>query len=103
MGAAYVEFARASPNLFLLVFRGDRLDHERPALRHAAQQAFATPQAAVADAAEQPRPGLDELANAMAAWSLVHGFAVLMTDRRLPRDVPLDALLGAVLARLTLR
>lgn len=103
MGTAYVEFARASPNLFLLMFRGDRLDHERPALRHAAHQAFATLQAAVADAAEQPRLGLDGLADAMAAWSLVHGFAVLMIDGRLPREVRLDALLGAVLARLALR
>ncbi len=103
MGAAYVEFARAHPNLFLLMFRGDRLDHERPALRDAAQQAFAALRAAVADASEQPRPDLDGLANAMAAWSLVHGFAVLMIDGRLPREVPMDALLSAVLARLALR
>ena len=39
----------------------------------------------------------------MAAWSLVHGFAVLMIDERLPREVPVDALLTAVLARLVLR
>ena len=41
--------------------------------------------------------------DAMAAWSLVHGFAVLMIDERLPREVPVDALLTAVLARLVLR
>lgn len=103
MGTAYVEFARASPNLFLLMFRGDRLDHERPALRQASRDAFAALEGAVADAAEQPRPGLDGLANAMAAWSLVHGFAVLMIDERLPRETPVDALLAAVLARLALR
>ena len=103
MGAAYVEFARAFPNLFLLMFRGDRLYHERPALHQAARDAFAALEEVVADAAEQPRPGLDGLANAMAAWSLVHGFAVLMIDGRLPREVPVDVLLSAVLARLALR
>ncbi len=106
MGVAYVEFARACPNLFLLMFRGDRLDHGRPALRQAAQEAFAALRAAVADVADradEPGLSLDGLADAMAAWSLVHGFAVLMIDGRLPRDVPIDTLLNAVLARLALR
>jgi len=103
MGTAYVEFARAFPNLFLLMFRGDRLDHNRPALQQAAREAFAALEGAVADVTEQPRPGLDGLGNALAAWSLVHGFAVLMIDGRLPREVPVDVLLSTVLARLALR
>lgn len=103
MGTAYVEFARASPNLFLLMFRGDRLDHERPALQQAARDAFSALEGAVGEATEQPRPGLDGLANAMAAWSLVHGFAVLMIDGRLPREVLMETLLSAVLTRLALR
>ena len=35
MGRAYVTFARAHPNLFVLMFRSERLDTTRPALREA--------------------------------------------------------------------
>src|ERR1700749_4417332 len=35
MGRAYVGFARAHPSLFLLMFRSERLDMSRPALREA--------------------------------------------------------------------
>ena len=35
LGRAYVAFARAHPALFRLMFRGERLDDERPALRDA--------------------------------------------------------------------
>jgi AcrR family transcriptional regulator len=39
MGHAYVTFARTYPNLFALMFRGERLDTNRPALREALDEA----------------------------------------------------------------
>jgi AcrR family transcriptional regulator len=97
IGIAYVRFARAHPNLFLLMFRGQRLDRNRPSLRSASKAAFAVVQEAVG----KKRGGIgtksDVLANAIAAWSLVHGFAMLMIDDLLPRDIPTDELLNAVL------
>lgn len=107
MGRAYVAFARAHKGLFLLMFRGDRLDLERPALRDAiaaARQALAT--------AVQARMGADASggpAQATALWSLVHGFAMLLIDGRLrtildrtPGHDP-DVLLEATLACIRLQ
>ena len=39
MGRAYVGFARTYPGLFLLMFRSERLDMARPALREAVEGA----------------------------------------------------------------
>ena len=41
MGRAYVGFARAHPGLFILMFRGERLDMTRQALREAIEAARA--------------------------------------------------------------
>src|ERR1700737_3770146 len=42
IGRGYVSFARTHPDLFLLMFRSERLDFTRPALRSAADAAPAT-------------------------------------------------------------
>jgi AcrR family transcriptional regulator len=83
-GRAYVEFALAEPGLFQLMFRGERLDKSRPALNAAMQRALGTLTGSVAathksdpDAARAIR------AHAARAWSLVHGFAILLLDDRL--------------------
>src|SRR5580698_10362826 len=41
IGHAYVEFAEESPGLFLLMFRSERLDVDRPGLREAMNDASA--------------------------------------------------------------
>jgi AcrR family transcriptional regulator len=97
IGVAYVRFARAHPNLFLLMFRGQRLDRNRPSLRSASDAAFAVLRDAVGKKREGAGAKPDGLANAIAAWSLVHGFAMLMIDGLLPRDMSTDELLKAVL------
>lgn len=107
MGRAYVAFARAHTGLFLLMFRGERLDMERPALRDAvgaARQALA--KAVAARAGDEPAQGVAE---ATALWSLVHGFSMLLVDGRLrsileriPRG-DADALLEATLACIRFR
>ena len=84
IGRGYVTFAQQNSGLFLLMFRGERLDFRRPELRASAETAFGVLARAVG---AQP-PGrtpltLTQAADIVAAWSLVHGFAMLMLDGRL--------------------
>ncbi|MEJ8848905.1 TetR-like C-terminal domain-containing protein [Variovorax rhizosphaerae] len=92
MGSAYVGFAKAHPGMFVLMFRSERLDLQRPALRQAiddAQAALAGSMAArlgIGDAAAARAPITPEQGAAMVrAWSLVHGFSMLLIDHRLDR------------------
>jgi AcrR family transcriptional regulator len=105
IGRAYVVFARNHPGLFILMFRGERLDADRPALREATD---ATREALRAAVLGHAKPGklspLQLAAQATALWSLVHGFAMLLLDGRLDgmiRSLPgtegADGLLEAVL------
>jgi AcrR family transcriptional regulator len=106
MGRAYVGFARERPGLFLLMFRSERLDMTRPALREAveaARQALRT--AAASSALVKPSTPLQAVARATASWALVHGFAMLLIDGRLkntiaslPDGADAEMLLEAVLA-----
>jgi AcrR family transcriptional regulator len=107
MGVAYVTFARSYPGLFMLMFRSERLDFERPALRDAMTEsnaALATGVGAhLGEAVAPARLTLGQAAEMVRAWSIVHGFAVLLLDHRLDRFLPLspngnpDGLLDAVL------
>jgi AcrR family transcriptional regulator len=84
MGRAYVGFARAHPGLFSLMFRSERLDPARPALREAIAAARGALRAAAhMRAPEKQLAPLQIAAQSIALWSLVHGFAVLMLDGRL--------------------
>jgi len=105
MGRAYVGFARAHPGLFLLMFRSERLDMTRPALREAIEDTRGTLHNATASMAQaKPLPPLQLAARATASWALVHGFAMLLLDGRLkhtlaalPDHHDVDLLLEAVL------
>lgn len=84
IGRAYVEFALAEPGLFQLMFRGERLDETRPALREAMGRAYRVLTEAVAAAHPASRPADEAPAPQVArAWSMVHGFAMLLLDNRL--------------------
>lgn len=99
LGHAYVARAHAQPGLFRLMFRDACLDFQRPALRDASARSRSVMLDALGDGprGEGGRPaGVDgsppgagsgvglEVA-LVAAWSLVHGYAVLLTDGRLDR------------------
>ncbi len=84
IGRGYVAFAQANPGLFLLMFRGERLDMTRPALRKAADECFAVlEQTGAAWAFAEGGPPLARAAAVTARWSLVHGLAFLLIDNRL--------------------
>jgi AcrR family transcriptional regulator len=77
-GLAYVEFARAHPALFRLMFAdgaGLRLPHEQ------CQGAYALMVRRVTELAPQQLE-----AGALACWGLVHGLATLALDGRIPVD-----------------
>lgn len=105
MGRAYVTFAQNHPGLFALMFRSERLDAARPALREAMDVARQVLRNAAGTASGNTGPPLRIAALAAARWSLVHGFAMLLLDgrlegmiRSLPDGEDAGDLLEAVLA-----
>jgi len=109
IGRAYVEFAVANPGLFQLMFRSERLDRTRPALRREMDRSLQTLRDAVAAAHPVASSTEDGAALGAAytvrAWAMVHGFAMLLLDGRLspildsePSDLDPMHLLGAMLA-----
>ncbi|ABD87099.1 WHG domain-containing protein [Rhodopseudomonas palustris] len=88
---AYLAYARAHPAMYLLMFRTERLDMRRPALREAAEAAFAgltgaigiAPQHRSGDPAAPQALSLEQAAEVVRAWSLVHGYTTLLLDGRL--------------------
>jgi AcrR family transcriptional regulator len=84
---AYVAFAQAHPGMFVLMFRTERLDMKRPALHEAANAAFAELAGSVGAQRHETIVAeafsLDQGAAIARAWSLVHGFSMLLLDERL--------------------
>jgi AcrR family transcriptional regulator len=88
---AYLAYARAQPGMYQLMFRTERLDMTRPGLREAAEASFSGLAGAIgarhADAAMTADAlSLEQGALIARAWSLVHGFTMLLLDGRL-RDI----------------
>lgn len=85
--SAYVAFARENPCMFQLMFRGERLDQDRPALQEAADAAFhKLADLVAARRHEDVVPDhltLEQAADIARIWSMVHGFAMLYLDGRL--------------------
>ena len=105
---AYVAYARAHPGMYGLMFRTERLDMTRPSLHDAAEASFAGLAGAIgASRQEQISEGalsLEQAAAIARAWSLVHGFTMLLLDdrlsdilHRLPAGTDAEALLDAML------
>ena len=108
---AYVAYAQASPGMFSLMFRNERIDMTRPSLHEAATASFEGLASAVGAGRNEKLAGealealsLDQAAAIARAWSLVHGFASLLLDgrlkdilHRLPEGTGVDQLLHAML------
>src|ERR1700759_2709793 len=105
---AYVAYAQAHPGMYGLMFRTERLDYSRPSLHEAAEASFAGLAHAIAASrheqiAEAPLT-LEQAAAIARAWSLVHGFTMLLLDgrledilHRLPKGTDSTMLLDAML------
>jgi AcrR family transcriptional regulator len=105
---AYVAYARAHPGMYGLMFRTERLDMSRPALHEAAHAAFAGLAGSIGasrhEHISEAALSLDQAAAIARAWSLVHGFTMLLLDgrltdilRRLPEGTDAETLLDAML------
>ncbi len=105
---AYVGFAHDNPCLFQLMFRTERLDHSRPALREAANDAFLNLARVVGERRHETvvpeHLTLAQAADIARMWSMVHGFAMLYLDGRLedildglPPGATAETLLAAML------
>ncbi len=84
---AYVAYAQAHPGMYGIMFRTERLDYSRPSLHEAAEASFAGLANAIgAMRQEQIRRDtmtIDQAAAIARAWSMVHGFTMLLLDGRL--------------------
>src|SRR5665213_829119 len=105
---AYVGYARAHPGMYGLMFRTERLDMSRPSLNEAANASFAGFAGAIGAGRHEQISAqalsLDQAAAIVRAWSLVHGFTMLLLDdrlsdilRRLPEGTTTEALFDAML------
>jgi AcrR family transcriptional regulator len=105
---AYVAYAQAHPGMYGLMFRTERLDYSRASLNEAAQTSFGGLAQAIAasrhEHIEEQALTLDQAAAIARAWSLVHGFTMLLLDgrledilHRLPKGTDSTMLLDAML------
>jgi AcrR family transcriptional regulator len=105
---AYLGYAQAHPGMYGLMFRTEKLDMERPSLHEAASSAFAgfarSVGASRREHIEVDALSLEQAGAIARAWSLVHGFAMLLLDdrmsdllRRLPKGTTMDQLFEAML------
>lgn len=105
---AYVAYAQAHPGIYGLMFRTERLDMSRPSLHEAAGASFAGLAGAIGasrkEQISEAALSMDQAAAIARAWSLVHGFTMLLLDgrltdivRRLPKGTDAEALLDAML------
>jgi AcrR family transcriptional regulator len=105
---AYIAYAQAHPGMYGLMFRTERLDYSRPSLHEAAETSFAGLANAIAasrhERIAEEALTLEQAAAIARAWSLVHGFTMLLLDgrlkdilRRLPAGTDADTLLDTML------
>jgi AcrR family transcriptional regulator len=105
---AYVAYAQAHPGMYSLMFRTERLDYSRPSLHEAAEASFAGLAGSIGASRQeqihQEALSLEQAAAIARAWSLVHGFTMLLLDGRLsdilcrlPEGTDAETLLDAML------
>jgi AcrR family transcriptional regulator len=105
---AYVAYAQAHPGMYGLMFRSERLDYSRPSLHEASEASFAGLTRGVGASRQEQISeeslSLDQAAAIARAWSLVHGFTMLLLEGRLskilnrsPEGTSAEMLLDAML------
>jgi len=77
-GLGYLDFARANPALFGLMFSSKRPDHDDPELGKVARRSFSVlTEAVCAVSGADPLVDRSAMLDAMTTWSVVHGLAHL--------------------------
>ncbi len=97
-GYAYVDFARDRPAMFRLMFGGallvGTLSEDRRKVGNGAYSALID---AVAQSSHLPADDPEVQRRAVKAWSLVHGYAMLLLDDRLPDAAKSERFLAEML------
>lgn len=85
MGLGYVEFARANPALFTLMFSSKKPDHDDERLRQAGTAAFAQLVGGVAAmiGSEDPLSSREGRRRVAATWAIVHGLSHLLLSQQM--------------------
>lgn len=105
---AYIAYAQAHPGMYGIMFRTERLDYSRPSLHEAAEASFAGLANAIGmmrqEQISEDALTLNQGAAIARAWSMVHGFTMLLLDGRLedilermPEGTTAERLLEAML------
>lgn len=89
LGVAYVRFALANPAAFEVMYRPHLLHTEDAALTEA-QAAASRPLFVAMDHLAELDPSIEPAMAAVAAWSIVHGFATLWLNGDLPAHAGRD-------------
>jgi AcrR family transcriptional regulator len=82
VGQAYVDFARAEPGVFRLVFGLTEGHETAPELQIKGQSCFGVVVQATADCLDLPRDHGEVRRRAYMLWSFVHGHSFLTIDRK---------------------
>jgi AcrR family transcriptional regulator len=98
-GCAYVAFALRNPARYRLMFSGELAAFKSEPFKAAGESAFAILEGLIAKgiAAGQIRPD-PRGTHALAAWSLVHGLAMLLIDGKIPGPAETHGALTATVA-----
>lgn len=83
-GLGYIDFARANPQLFRLIFSSKRVDFSDPGFGETASAAFQRLVDGVgAVRGLDPRQSDAAMTDVMATWAMVHGLADLLLSERM--------------------
>ncbi|MEU1984803.1 TetR/AcrR family transcriptional regulator [Nocardia sp. NPDC019395] len=88
VASAYVEFARARPAMFTLIFRHDLLEGSGMGLRTVSKPLFDGLVASIGTAHRDRDRDRDPITTATALWAGIHGIAVLSTTGALQLAAP---------------
>jgi AcrR family transcriptional regulator len=97
LGRTYIDFARAHPALYLLMFGPGIRRDQHPDLQASSDAAIDVIREVIGQL-----PGVQDKRSAtLGAWALAHGLSHLIADHQLPLDIaegaPLDALVTNIL------
>ena len=89
LAEAYLEFSIENAGLYRIMFATDADKQAHAELRRAARSSYAVLRAAISEVSvDGSETAADE--RTLAAWGVVHGFASLLSEGRIPEDLVSD-------------
>ncbi len=104
-GLGYIDFARANPALFRLMFSSYRTNFDREPLHSSANVAFGIlVESITSTIGRNPMDDLAGMQHVAAAWSMAHGLADLLLSNKMPflaavAEQDVEAFLAGIITR----